>query len=176
MPIRPILKLGDPRLYEISTPVTDEERADMQLVAQDLFDTMAAFAAEHGWGRAIAAPQIGVHKRLICMNVDRPIAMLNPVVDQKSDDVMEHWEDCMSFPDLLVRLVNPRSCRVTYQDLEGRSYAALLSEDYTELIQHEVDHLDGVLATARAVDARSFALRASRPPKDLRFRGEFRPT
>lgn len=111
---------------------------------------------------------------MICVNVETPIAMLNPVVDRQSDDTMEHWEDCMSFPDLLVRLVNPRSCRVTYQDFEGRSHAAMLSEDYAELIQHEVDHLDGVLATARAIDARSFALRASRPPKDLRFRGEFR--
>lgn len=59
MPIRPILKLGDPRLHEVSTPVTDAERPDMQPIAQDLFDTMAAFVAERGWGRAIAAPQIG---------------------------------------------------------------------------------------------------------------------
>ena len=175
MAVQPILQLGDPRLYDVSTPVRPDERDAMRAVARDLFDTMEAFQAKHGWGRAIAAPQIGVAKRLVCMKVDQPIAMLNPEVDQHSDEMLEHWEDCMSFPDLLVRLQNPRTCRLTYEDFDGGRRTVALTDDYAELLQHEVDHLDGVLATARAIDARSFALRSARPPKDLRLKGEFRP-
>lgn len=148
----------------------------MRKVAKDLFDTMEDFIGRHGWGRAISAPQIGVTKRLVCMKVDKPIAMLNPVIDQQSEDTLEHWEDCMSFPDLVVRLKNPRACRLTYEDFDGGQRIVLLSDDYAELLQHEIDHLDGVLATARALDDRSFALRSSRPAKDLRIRGTFRPT
>ena len=125
----------------------------MRGVARDLFDTMEAFQAKHGWGRAIAAPQIGVFKRLVCIHVDRPIAVLNPVIDQQSDDTMELWEDCMSFPDLPIRLRNPRFCRLTYEDFDGSRRTAALTDDYAELLQHEVDHLDGILATARALDA-----------------------
>lgn len=80
----------------------------------------------------------------------------------------------MSFPELLVRLENPVRCRLTYRDLEWNERRVLLSEDYAELIQHEVDHLDGVLSIQRALDDRSIVLRRARPPKGLALRGEFR--
>jgi peptide deformylase len=66
------------------------------------------FQADHGWGRAIAASQIGEHRRIVCMRVDKEIAMINPVISHHSKERITVWEDCMSFPDLLVKLSNPR--------------------------------------------------------------------
>lgn len=174
MPVRPILLLGDARLYQPSTPVHEHEREAMRELATDLHDTMAAFQAEHGWGRAISAPQIGVHQRVVCMHVSEPLTMLNPVLDRHSDERLEHWEDCMSFPELLVRLHNPRSCRLRYRDLDWREHEVELTDDYAELLQHEVDHLDGVLSVERAIDARSIVLRRAMPAKPTQLRGEFR--
>jgi peptide deformylase len=174
MTVRPILLLGDPRLYEASTPVRRAELDALRPVIDDLHDTMAAFQAEHGWGRAIAAPQLGICRRIVCMNVEAPITMLNPVLDLFSDEQAEFWEDCMSFPELLVRLSNPRRCRLTYRDIEWGEHRVALSDDFAELLQHEVDHLDGVLAVQRAIDDRSIVLRRARPAKELALRGEFR--
>jgi peptide deformylase len=135
---------------------------------------MADFQARHGWGRAIAAPQIGVQLRIVCMHVDEPLTFLNPVIDQQSSETMEFWEDCLSFPELLVRLRNPRRCRLTYRDVNWHEHHVHLEDDFAELLQHEVDHLDGVLAVQRAIDSRSIVLRRARPEKELALRGVFR--
>jgi peptide deformylase len=174
MPARPILLLGDPALYRESTPVAPDEVESLKPVIRDLFDTMAAFQAEHGWGRAIAAPQIGVHRRIVCMNAGEEIAMINPVLDRHSEERMTFWEDCMSFPELLVQLSNPRSCRLRYRDEEWREHEVMLSGDFAELLQHEVDHLDGVLSVQRAIDDKSIVLRRAMPEKGLKLDGEFR--
>lgn len=173
MPVRPILLLGDPRLYQVSATVLESEVHTLQDTITDLHDTMAAFQAEHGWGRAIAAPQIGVHKRIVCMNAGEPRTFINPEVFDHSEDTMEHWEDCMSFPELLVRLENPRTCRLRYRDPDWNEFEVELTEDYAELLQHEVDHLDGVLSVQRAKDAQSIALRRARPTKSAAIRGKF---
>lgn len=174
MAVREILLLGDQRLYESSTPVDRNQIADVAQVIADLHDTMADFQARHGWGRAIAAPQIGVPLRIVCMHVDRPLAFLNPVIDRQSEERMEFWEDCMSFPELLVRLENPRRCRLTYRDTDWNEHEVHLEDDFAELLQHEVDHLDGVLAVQRAIDSRSIVLRRTRPNRVLAIRGVFR--
>lgn len=174
MAIREILLLGDPRLYERSTPVTEAELPGLRGVIQDLHDTMTEFQRTHGWGRAISAPQIGVNKRIVCMNDTGPLSFVNPVLDQHSDELLEHWEDCMSFPELLVRLENPRACRLRYRDPDWNEHEVRLTDDYAELLQHEVDHLDGVLAVQRALDPRSIALRRAMPAKPAGLRGEFR--
>jgi peptide deformylase len=172
---RDILLLGDERLCRVSEGVREGEVDAIREVVQDLHDTMLAFQKRHGWGRAIAAPQIGVEKRVVCMNVDRPLSLINPVLHGHSAEKMTFWEDCMSFPELLVQLENPRSCRLTYRDLEWREHHVYLEGDMAELLQHEVDHLDGILAVQRALDDRSIALRRARPPKDTRLTGVFRP-
>lgn len=176
MGVRDILLLGDPRLYEISRPVDESEIDDVLPVIRDLHDTMRAFQDEHGWGRAIAAPQIGEPIRLVCMNVDRELAFINPVLHDHSEEHLTVWEDCMSFPELLVQLTNPRRCRMTYRDTAWREHTVELTDDYAELLQHEVDHLDGVLAVQRAIDDRSIALRRAMPPKELALRGTFGET
>ncbi|MCA8956711.1 MAG: peptide deformylase [Planctomycetes bacterium] len=173
MPIREILLLGDPRLTQVSRPVAVDEREQIAGLVTDLFDTMRRFREVHGWGRAIAAPQIGVPLRVACMTLDRPYTLINPILSEPSDERVEMWEDCMSFPELLVRISNPRSCRLTYRDPDWRERRAALEGDHAELVQHEVDHLDGVLAVARAIDGESFALRRAMPPRDLTLRGAF---
>ncbi len=176
MAVRTILLLGDPRLYERSRPVERHELDTLAPIARDLHDTMRAFQQEHGWGRAIAAPQIGVALRIVAMNDGRrQLTFFNPELDQYSDEQLEHWEDCMSFPELLVRLRNPRRCRLRYRDAQWQPQTVHLTDDYAELLQHEVDHLDGVLSVQRAVDDRSIALRRARPAKPGALRGEFRP-
>lgn len=172
---RDILLLGDERLYRPSSQVEEGEIDAIREVVQDLHDTMLAFQKRHGWGRAIAAPQIGVRKRIVCMNVDRPLSLVNPVLRDHSEEKAMFWEDCMSFPELLVQLENPYSCTLTYRDLEWREHHVYLEGDMAELLQHEVDHLDGILAVQRALDNRSIALRRARPAKKTRLTGVFRP-
>ena len=174
MSTRSILQLGEPRLHRVSEPVAPADVAALADVVRDLHDTMRAFQQRHGWGRAIAAPQIGVHRRIVAMCVDEPVTFFNPVLDEQDAEAVEYWEDCMSFPDLLVRVRMPRACRLTWRDAQWRERRAWLTGDYAALLLHEVDHLDGVLATQRAVEDRALALRATQPPKDLSWRGEFR--
>ena len=162
MAIRSILQLGNPRLYEICSPVTASEVSALTSVIQDLHDTLFEFRARTGSGRAIAAPQIGVLKRLVYMDIDQPEVFINPSLDLKSEDMFELWDDCMSFPDLLVRVRRHHTCRITYRDLEWREQTRILEDSLSELLQHECDHLDGILAVARAIDAQSFALRSER--------------
>jgi peptide deformylase len=162
MGVREVLRLGNPRLYEASIPVDREELHALKPVVQDLHDTLMAFRKEYDAGRAIAAPQIGVMKRLIYMNINEPVVFINPALSQQGSEMMEVWDDCMCFPDLFVKVLRHRSCRIIYLDLDWRERAMSLEGDLSELLQHEVDHLDGVLAVSRAIDGRSFALRSQR--------------
>ena len=160
MAVRDILLLGNPGLYEVCLPVAPEELAGLTGTVEDLHDTLMDFRARYGAGRAIAAPQIGVAKRLVYMNIDEPVVFINPVIDVKSAKTYELWDDCMSFPDLLVKVRRHSSCRVIYRDLGWKKCSLMLSDSLAELLQHECDHLDGILAVARAVDSRAFALKS----------------
>jgi len=162
MTIRDILLLGNPSLYASSETVLPEELPALTRVVSDLHDTMMDFRAKYKAGRAIAAPQIGVMKRLIYMHVDQPVVFINPVIENKSPDMMEVWDDCMCFPDLLVKVQRHRTCRMVYRDMNWEEQAMALEGDLSELLQHEYDHLDGILAVSRAMDGRSFALRSQR--------------
>ena len=160
MAIREILELGNPLLYESSVPVQVEELEGVRSVVQDLHDTIADFLDRYGVGRAIAAPQIGEMKRIVYMQVDKPVTFINPSFENLSEEMMALWDDCMSFPELLVKVQRHRSCRIRYYDLDWEEQTMDLNGDLSELLQHEVDHLEGVLAVQRAIDDRSFALRS----------------
>jgi peptide deformylase len=162
MSVREVLLLGNPKLYESCVPVVEGEIESLRPVVQDLHDTLMDFRRRHGAGRAIAAPQIGVKKRLVYMHIDEPVVLLNPVLDLESQEMMEVWDDCMCFPDLLVRVERHRGCRVTYRDMDWRGQTMVLEGALSELLQHECDHLDGVLAVSRAMDKHSFALRSQK--------------
>jgi peptide deformylase len=156
-PSKNVLLLGDPRLYEICTEIKREEVATLEPIIKAMHDAMMDFRAKYKRGRAIAAPQIGVMKRLIYMHTDKPVALINPVFTFKSSEMIELWDDCMSFPDLLVKVVRHKSCRIKFRDLNWQEQEWDLSGDLSELLQHEYDHLDGILAVMRAIDKKSFA-------------------
>ena len=156
---REILLLGDPRLYEIAEEVEKEELESLKPVFTDMFDCINGIRRDYGFGRAIAAPQIGVGKRLICILTDRPYVIINPALEFLGDDTMELMDDCMSFPNLLVRVRRYRHCILHYRDENWLEQTMRIDDDMAELIQHEYDHLDGILATMRAIDNKSFVMK-----------------
>ena len=156
MHLKDILLLGDPRLYEKCDPVHQEEIASLREVVDGMAQVILEFRAKYGAGRAIAAPQVGVMKRLVVMNIDRPIAFYNPVLYDFSTEMMEMWDDCMSFPNLLVKLSRHQRCKMKFRDANWKEQIWELEGDLSELLQHECDHLDGILATTRALDDHSF--------------------
>ena len=156
---REILLLGNPQLYEVSEEVKREELEQLRPVFTDMFDCIKGIRRDYGFGRAIAAPQIGVKKRLICMLTDRPYVILNPALEFIGEDMMELMDDCMSFPNLLVRVRRFRHCILRYRDENWQEQEKAMDDDMSELIQHEYDHLDGILATMRAIDNKSFVMK-----------------
>jgi PAS domain S-box-containing protein len=166
--------LGNPILHERCAPVERGELEALRPAITDLRDTLLAFRARWGAGRAIAAPQIGVMKRLVFLERTRnddlivespiptPTPLINPAIVNPGAEMIELWDDCMSFPELFVRVRRHATCDLVYRDLDWREHTVHLTGDLAELLQHECDHLDGVLAVARAVDGRSFALREER--------------
>ena len=156
--IKPILTLGDPRLYEVSTPVLEEDWQNLPEWTRDLHDTLMEYRRVYGAGRAVAAPQIGIFKRLLYMYLDRPYVFVNPVMEFPDAETYELLDDCMSFPGLMVRVRRYRRAFIRYQDEHGIDRQMSLEGDLSELLQHEYDHLDGILATMRAVDNKSLVL------------------
>lgn len=157
-----MLLLGDPRLYQTSDPVSRHELSEVVKWAEGLNGIILQFRARYGAGRAVAAPQMGIMKRLVCMHIDQPVVFINPELYDLSDSIMELWDDCMCFPNLLVRVRRHQSCRIRFRNLAWEVQDWALTDDLAELLQHEVDHLDGILATDRAIDARSFRWRSDR--------------
>ena len=101
---RTILLLGNPELYEVSGEVKKEELPQMEQVREDLKDTLLAFRSRYGVGRAIAAPQIGVRKRVIYRHLDTPVLFINPRLSFPDQELIDVMDDCMSFPGLLLRV------------------------------------------------------------------------
>ena len=159
--IQPILLLGDSQLYQSSTAILPEDQAILPQLEADLHDTLLDYRRLHHAGRAIAAPQIGVQKRVIYMYIDEPLLIINPSLTFPDSEKIQVWDDCMCFPGLLVHVERFNNCLLTFLDRDLYPRQLSLSGSLSELIQHEFDHLDGILATMRALDSRSFRL--SRP-------------
>lgn len=161
MNLNDVLLLGDPRLYEVCEPVHRHELPDLQPAIAGMASIVLEFRAKYGAGRAIAAPQIGLMKRLVVMNVERPMAFYNPELFDLSEEMMELWDDCMSFPSLLVKLRRHRRCKMRFMDADWQPQVWSLEDALSELMQHEIDHLNGILATQRALDERALRLVSS---------------
>jgi len=158
--VREILQLGNPTLRERSREVEPSEAAAGQVLA-DLRNTLHDFQKRNGFGRGISAVQIGQPLRLIYLEMSgRAYALFNPRLVEESPEKLLVWDDCFSFPNLVVRLVRAARVRVEYLDAEGRAQTVDAEGDFSELLQHETDHLDGILAVDRAVDKHSLATRA----------------
>lgn len=156
--IKEILKLGNPRLYEKSMEILPSESENVKIWVEDLHDTLMDFRKTYGAGRAVAAPQIGVHKRLLYMYLDKPYIFINPSLIFPDDEKYVLWDDCMSFPGLIVKVERYKRAVIHYQDENFKPCKMELEGDLSELLQHEYDHLDGILATMRAIDNRSFSM------------------
>jgi peptide deformylase len=154
-----VLLLGDPRLRVRSREV---EAFDDRKFGE-LANTLDAFRRRYGFGRAISAPQIGIAERFIAVNLGKgTFFIVNPVITWRSTETFTMWDDCMSFPDLLVRVERARSLSLEYVDEAGkRKEWHELDTAAAELLQHEIDHLDGVLAVDRAMDKESLIMRAA---------------
>jgi peptide deformylase len=150
MPARRILQLGDPLLRRVSRQV--ERPADSALIVRDLRATLNQFQGRNGFGRGISAVQIGELRRVIYIEFEaRQYILINPVIEWASENRFVLWDDCFSFPNLMVRLERAVAVRVRHQDLDGAVHTIEAEGAFSELLQHEVDHLDGVLAVDRAV-------------------------
>ncbi len=126
----------------------------------DLRDTLHEFRRTHGFGRGISAVQIGQPLRLIYIEFEgSTYAMRNPEYEFQSDDKFKLWDDCFSFPGLLVYLERSRRVRVRYEDAQGAVRQVAAEGALSELLQHEIDHLDGILAIDRALDRNSLSTR-----------------
>lgn len=156
--VREILKLGDPRLYEISEAVFQKEQPALREWVEDLHDTLMDYRKTYGAGRAVAAPQIGIPKRLLYMYTDKPYVFVNPTLTFPDEERYSLMDDCMSFPGLMVRVERYRRSVIEYLDETFSPQRMELEGDLSELLQHEYDHLDGILATMRAVDNQSLFL------------------
>jgi peptide deformylase len=157
----PVLQLGDPQLRQISAQVTDFSDSVFIYNQRRLHATLTAFRQSKGFGRAISAPQIGVAQRFIALNLgDGPLLIVNPEIVWSSAETFTMWDDCMSFPSLLVKVQRQRSISVNFLDERGQHREWLrLNQATSELLQHEIDHLDGILAVDRAIDRESLVMR-----------------
>ena len=171
-PLAGILELGDPGLRQRSRAVHDLESAAFRNAERRLHETLRAFRAAHGFGRAVSAPQIGEPRRLIAANLgEGAFSIVNPEITWRSIDTFTMWDDCMSFPSLLVRVRRHRSISVRFTTGEGEPVVwEELAPDLSELLQHEIDHLDGVLAVDRALDRDAIVTRAAFEAHRAHFR------
>lgn len=160
MAVRRIRQLGDPILRTRCERVQDPKSAAARLVADDLRDTLKAAKLRYKMGRAMAAPQIGAPVRMVVVETGKQRwTMVNPeITDVGSEDFLV-WDDCFSFPQLLVRVSRAYSVTVTYMDLKGKTHTMSVDGPMAELLQHELDHLDGILALDRPAGTDPFAFR-----------------
>jgi peptide deformylase len=160
MASRRIRQLGDPILRTRCERVQDPVSAAARLVADDLRDTLKSAKIKYKMGRAIAAPQIGAPFRVVVVETGKQRwTMVNPEITDVGPDDFLVWDDCFSFPNLLVRVNRAYQVTVTYQDLKGKTHTMSVEGPMAELLQHELDHLDGILALDRAVGPDAFAFR-----------------
>jgi peptide deformylase len=146
-----VLQLGDPRLRTVAQPVADVHDPALSHSVRLVTRALSDFRAARGFGRAISAPQVGVAQRFLVLDLgDGPQLLANPEITWKSQALITMWDDCMSFPSLLVRVRRHESVSVRFTDAEGMPQEwTKLDRATSELLQHEIDHLDGILAIDR---------------------------
>ena len=177
MAIRPVLRMGHPLLQQVAAPVAAFGTPELRALVQDMDDTMRARN-----GAGIAAPQIGVSLRVVIFEVTRnprypqaePVpytVLINPALEPIGDACDDAWEGCLSVPGM--RGVVSRYSHLHYRgfDVEGRLIERRVSGFHARVVQHEVDHLDGILYPMRIRDMRLFGFedelfpdRAALPP------------
>lgn len=157
---REILLLGNPILRQKCKPVKEFDSSKLRRIVTDLRDTLHDFRKRNGFGRGIAAPQIGITQRIIFIHVDKPLAIINPTIVKRSKRLFSLWDDCFSFPNLLVKVKRHYSIEIRYKDEMGEKKILKASGALAELLQHEIDHLNGILAIDRAISSKHIVFRS----------------
>jgi peptide deformylase len=163
MPVRPVLQLGDPLLRLTAVAVEDPQSPQIHDLVRDLADTLAHWRSKTGYGRGIAAPQLGVSQRVIFLKLPgvEPWPLINPEIVDRSEEKITVWDACLSFLSIFMQVERYRQITVRYQNLEGEilEFDAGDDRNLSELLQHEIDHLDGILAIDRVVDLKTICTR-----------------
>ena len=160
MAVRRVLKMGDPLLYRKAEPVKGFNAPELDTLIADMFDTMAALN-----GAGLAAPQIGVSQRVVIFSVEsnprypdvEPVpttVLINPILTPIGDEMEEGWEGCLSVPGLRGLVTRYKSLRYTGFDQHGTPIDRTVSGFHARVVQHECDHLDGILYPMRLRDIR----------------------
>jgi peptide deformylase len=161
MPVKKVLMIGDPKLRERSIEI-GEDAQELKEIIRDLRDTLKKLQKKHGMGRALAAPQIGHMRRVIFFNLpEEELIMVDPRITWKSDDMARVWDSCFSF-DLafFVHILRHEKIKIEFRDQDGNDRKLKLHGDMAELIQHEVDHLDGILASDHLLSNKDIIMRS----------------
>lgn len=162
MAIKPVLKMGDPRLLEVSAPVETIDATTLAPLLEDMWDTMQA---EQGAG--LAAPQIGVMQRVVIFGYqtnprypDAPpvpeTVLINPEITPLGDAIESGWEGCLSVPGMRGLVKRHRDIHYCGYDPDGNRIERDASGFHARVVQHECDHLDGILYPFRLHDSRQF--------------------
>ncbi len=170
MPVRAIVQMGDPRLRERSAPITDFSGSRWDGLVGDLADTLNDWRERSTYGRGIAAPQVGEQVRLICLVGFSPAVLVNPRIVSASQETWQPWDACLSFSlAFFCRVTRHEWVDVEYCDLDGRLLRLHAEGELGELLQHEIDHLDGILAVDRMTSSRTMCMRGE---FEARYRDE----
>ena len=165
MSVRPVIRMGHPVLRRVAEPVTRYDTPGLHALVEDLWDTMHASG-----GIGIAAPQIAVPSRVVVFGLGEqadeagcgrpaqipPTVLVNPVIEPLDEDMADGWEACLSVPGM--RGVVPRFRRIRYTgfDAFGKRIEREVDDYHARVVQHECDHLDGVLYPSRILDMSTF--------------------
>lgn len=162
MPVRKILEMGDPLLYQRSEEIKEFDNPGLAALIEDMFDTMA-----DSDGAGLAAPQIGVLQRLVIFSVEAnpryPDAgavprtiLINPEIEVLDDERESGWEGCLSIPGMRGVVSRPSYIRYSGYNQLGEKFSREVRGFHARVVQHECDHLDGVLYPMRIQDIRQF--------------------
>jgi len=160
MVVREILLVGNPLLREKSEYVT-LFGSELQPALEDLRDTLTRYQEINGSGVGIAAPQLGYLKRVVRIQTpDCTSFLVNPEIVWRSDEIFDVWDTCFSFKEeFFVKIRRHRKIRVEYQDEKGQRHVKEFADGMSELLQHELDHLDGIMCSDHLEDPKDIAMR-----------------
>lgn len=162
MAVRNILKMGNPKLFEKSSPITDFDTPELYTVIQDLKDTM-----QHYKGVGLAAPQIGCQQRIVlfgfdsnpCYPDEKPVpltVLINPTITPLTDATNEAWEGCLSIPGLRALISRVSSIRYAGFSPTGDPIEREVHGFHARVVQHEYDHIEGVLFPQKITNFQKF--------------------
>ncbi|KKN01872.1 hypothetical protein LCGC14_1123440 [marine sediment metagenome] len=161
MVIMEVLMLGNPKLRDFSVDIINFDE-NLKENIQDLKDTLTHLQKKKKLGNAIAAPQIGFFKKIIYYELPgKSFYMVNPKIIQQSRDMINVWDSCFSFDiSFFVEIPRYKSIKIEYQDEKGNFFNEEFTEELSELVQHEIDHLHGILAIDRLRDVKKIIMRS----------------